>query len=331
MARGANRHGSCGIGVGETFEDSLTHPEICIRAGDLIRPGILRQKTQAIRDLKRDQIITFCKEHSYHLAHAREFEAFEGDDLIDDWIRTIFRIGELELVAPDSMLEGWLRETDNVIFEGAQGVLLDAEAGFHPHTTWSNCTAANAMELINEMAPGAQVHRIGVTRAYAVRHGAGPLPTETEPLARLVCEHNQNNEWQGAVRYGWFDAVLTRYALRVTGGVDTLAVTHMDILQRLEKWKYCSGYRGPHVTDNTSMLATISDGLLTDFRLPPDLSLAKRTQFTQALSKAVPVLNNCSVDEEAVVDEIERLTGQQIGMLSYGPRAENVQVVNPFL
>jgi len=329
LARGENRHGSCGIGVGETYEDALTHSEICIRAGDLKHPGSLRRKTRAIRDLKRDQIITFCKDHSYNPTTAREFEALEGDDLIDSWIRAIARIGELGLVTPDSVLEGWLRETDNVIFEGAQGVLLDAEAGFHPHTTWSNCTAENAMELINQAAPGAQVHRIGVTRSYAVRHGAGPLPTETGSLAPLVSEHNQHNQWQGAVRYGWFDGVLTRYALSVAGGVDSLAVTHMDLLPRLERWKYCPGYRDPHLPGNTGIVSRISDGLLTGFRLPPGLSIAKRAGFTRALSNIMPVFNDCSPDEEAVIGDIEELSGQKIGMLSYGPRAENVRIVNP--
>ena len=331
LARGANRHGSCGIGVGETFEDALTHPEICIRAGDLNHPSLLRRKSLAIRDLKRDQIISFCKEHSYNLAHAREFEAFEKDDLIDDWIRAITRISEFGMVVPDSVLEGWLRETDNVIFEGAQGALLDAEAGFHPHTTWSNCTAANAIELINDLAPGAQVQRVGVTRCYAVRHGAGPLPTETESLARLVSEHNQHNEWQGAVRYGWFDAVLMRYALSVIGRVDTLAVTHMDIIPRLDRWKYCQSYQEPYLSEDMSVNSTVSSGLLTDFHPHPGLSLTKRAAFTQTLSKAVPVMNSCSADEESVMQEIERMTGQQIGMLSYGPKAENVRILNPFL
>lgn len=328
LARGTNRHGSCGIGVGETYEDALTHPELCIRAGDLYRPALLRRKTVAIRDLKRDQILRFCQEHSYNPQTAREFEAFEGDDLIERWITAIARISELGLVVPDSVLEGWLRETENVIFEGAQGALLDAEAGFHPHTTWSDCTAANAMEMLNQAHPGAQVHRIGVTRCYAVRHGAGPLPTETESLAPLVSEHNQHNPWQGVVRYGWFDGVLTRYALRVTGGVDALAVTHLDILPRLESWKYCQGYQGLQLPEDTSLLAGVSDGLVSDLHPYPELSLAKRTQFTQALSRVVPKLHACSADEESVTGEIERLSGQQIGMISYGPMAENVRVVN---
>ena len=93
---------------------------------------------------------------------------------------------ELGLVAPDSVMERWLHQTEAVIFEGAQGVLLDADTGFHPFTTWSRCTAENALNLIKEMAPGSNVFQIGVLRSYAVRHGPGPLPTETNELASVV-------------------------------------------------------------------------------------------------------------------------------------------------
>jgi adenylosuccinate synthase len=90
-------------------------------------------------------------------------------------------------VAPDEVLQGWLQAEKTVIFEGAQGVLLDAEARFHPYTTWSNCTGANAKEIVRELAPGSEMFQVGVMRSYAVRHGPGPLPTETELLAPVVC------------------------------------------------------------------------------------------------------------------------------------------------
>ena len=330
VVRGENRHGSCGIGVGEVVEDALLHPEISVLAGDLNNPTLLRQKMRDIRELKREQIVTLCKDNSLDLSLAQEYEIFEGDDLIDKWIASIARISELGLVVSNSTLEGWFRETDNVVFEGAQGVLLDADAGFHPYTTWSNCTAANAIDLINEFAPDARVFRIGVLRSYTVRHGPGPLPTEEDSLASLISEHNQHNEWQGNVRYGWFDAVLARYALGVTGGVDSLAVTHMDILPRLKTWKYCPGYQGLYIPNNTSFVTTISDDILTNFHFSPYLSLTERTHLTQILSNATPVLNGCNADDKTVIQEIEHLTEQQVGIVSFGPKAKDVQILNTF-
>jgi adenylosuccinate synthase len=217
-----------------------------------------------------------------------------------------------------------------VVFEGAQGVLLDADAGFHPYTTWSCCTAANAFELIKEMMPDSHISKIGVIRSYAMRHGPGPLPTETDTLSSVISEHNKYNEWQGIVRYGWFDAVLARYALAVAGGVDTLAVTHMDMLSRLKTWRYCLGYKGYRGLCDTCIDSTMAGDILTSFRLPQFLSLEKRTQFTQALSTVTPAFETCEADFEAVVREIELFIGQQVGMISRGPSAENVQILNSF-
>ena len=328
IVRGTNRHGSCGVGVGEAVEDALLHPENRVLAGDLCNPALLRRKLRAICEQKREQIIPLCKENSPDILLAQECEVFKREDVIDTWISSIARIRELGLVVSDSVLESWLHETENVVFEGAQGVLLDADAGFHPYTTWSRCTAENALELIKEMAPDSSVSQIGVMRSYAVRHGPGPLPTETDTLSSVVSEHNKSNEWQGAVRYGWFDAVLARYALGLTGGIDSVVVTHLDVLSRLKPWKYCLGYKGYQGLNDTSVAATISGDVLTNFHLPAFLSLAERTQFTQGLSIVTPVLETCDADDETVIQEIESLIGQPVGLISRGPSAENVQILN---
>jgi adenylosuccinate synthase len=328
IARGENRHGSCGVGVGEAVEDSLSNVEDCVLAGDLINPPKLRQKLRSIREHKREQLRELYKDKLPGEALAREWEIFEREDVIDSWISAIARIGELGLVVSDSVLQRWLHQTEAVIFEGAQGVLLDAESGFHPYTTWSRCTAANAYDLIREMASDSHAFQIGVMRSYAVRHGPGPLPTETDVLTSIVSEHNNYNEWQGAVRYGWFDAVLARYALDVTGGVDSLVVTHLDILSHLKRWIYCAGYRVPLDFDHTFIDAAISNGVLKNFHLPPFLTLAQREKLTQALSTVTPVLETCDTGEGKVIQKIESLIGQPIGIISRGPSAENVKVTN---
>lgn len=327
MARGKNRHGSCGVGVGETVEDALLNDELCVLAGDLSDPAVLRRKLHSIRDLKRTQLAGLRQASNLCPALAREWEFFEREDIIDAWIASISRVGELGLVTPDSTLQRWLNQEDAVVFEGAQGVLLDADAGFHPYTTWSRSTAANAHDLIRGMAPGAPVFQIGVMRSYAVRHGPGPLPTETGALTSAILEHNQTNEWQGAVRYGWFDAVLARYALRVAGGVDVLAVTHLDVLPRLKKWQYCTHYRGSGQVRETLTGAALPSGSFSDIRLPGGPSLAQREQFTRALFEVAPVLEDCEADEARVIQSIAMLLGQPVGLVSSGTRAENVKML----
>jgi adenylosuccinate synthase len=330
IVRGANRHGSCGVGVGEAVEDALAHPEDRILAGDLPHPETLRRKLLSIREHKREQITALCRDHPPNASLAREYEIFERMDVIDTWIASIARIGELGLVVSDSVLERWLRETETLIFEGAQGVLLDADAGFHPFTTWSRCTAANALDLITELIPDAQAFRLGVLRAYTVRHGPGPLPTETNKLASIISEHNQSGDWQGPVRYGWFDAVLARYALDVTGGVDVFAITHLDVLSHLKTWNYCVGYKGCSGLDSMGVEINVSGSVLRSFRAPPSLSLAQRAQLTQALSTVNPVLETCDADEQKVIRKIESLIGQPIDIISRGPSAEDVKRLNSF-
>jgi adenylosuccinate synthase len=161
-----------------------------------------------------------------------------------------------------------------------------------------------------------------------VRHGPGPLPTETDALKSLVAEHNQQNEWQGPVRYGWFDAALACYALHVTRKLDSLMVTHLDLLSRLKTWNYCPGYQNWHALYDLSTESTISDNVLTNFHLPGFLSLEKRAQFTQALSSVIPAVESCKADDRIVIGKIEALVGQQVGMVSRGPSAENVQILH---
>lgn len=328
IARGEHRHGSCGVGVGEAVEDDLLNAENSVLAGDLSNPSKLRRKLRSIRDYKRGQLIELFQDRLTEEALAREWAIFEREDVIDAWNSSISRIGDLGLVAPDSVLQSWLDQTETAIFEGAQGILLDADAGFHPFTTWSRCTAANANDLVKEMAPGSDVFQIGMTRSYAVRHGPGPLPSETDALKSAVSEHNKFNEWQGAVRYGWFDAVLTRYAMDVAGKLDVLAVTHLDVLSHLKTLSYCTGYKGPFTCDNSLVDSDVSNGILTGFRLARLLSLAQREQFTRALFKVSPVFEACDTGEDKVLQKIESFIRQPVGIISTGPSAGDVKILN---
>lgn len=323
IARGAARHGSCGVGVGETVEDALASPETALRAADLIHSSALRHKLREIRARKYECIRPLCAGKSDPLL-ARELEVFTCDEALENWLVSIERIKRLELVTSDDVLKQWMEAAGHVIFEGAQGVLLDAEAGFHPYTTWSNCATDNAEAILRALLPGATACRIGVLRCYAVRHGPGPLPTQTEALRLLISEHNQSNPWQGAVRYGWFDAVLTRYALQITGGVDWLAVTHLDLLSRLDEWRYCRAYA--LASDAAANGLAQAGRWLT--RLPDQrgLSLVERTRLTESLGSVQPALDSVSPQEETVLSAIETALDAPVGMVSRGPRAIDVQM-----
>ncbi|HKB35225.1 MAG TPA: adenylosuccinate synthetase, partial [Gemmataceae bacterium] len=129
------------------------------------------------------------------------------------------------------------------VFEGAQGVLLDEWHGFHPYTTWSTTTFANAEALLAEAGLAGGATRLGVLRTYATRHGPGPFVTEDPALtASLPDRHNTLGRWQGGFRVGHFDAVAFRYALEVCGSADALALTHLDVAQARADLRICSAY-----------------------------------------------------------------------------------------
>jgi adenylosuccinate synthase len=149
-------------------------------------------------------------------------------------------------------------------------------------------------------------------------------------LTSLISEHNKYSEWQGPVRYGWFDKVLAQYALDRTGGVDAFALTHIDLLQHLETWKYCTGYKNYNDLNGLLVDMNISDGVLGSLHVPRFLSLDQRAHLTQALSTVVPLLETCEVEEKSVIRKIESLIGHSVDIISRGPSTENVQILNSF-
>lgn len=310
LSRGAARHGSCGIGFGETVKDSLEHPAETVYARDLYDEAALRRKLSATRERKRMALIGLCgKQLVGEPAFAREWAYFERPGVVDGWIEEVRKLARLKLIKPEETLSDWSRGSTSVVFEGAQGVLLDESFGFHPHTTWSTCTATNAERLIAEQLPHHRPVRVGVLRTHAVRHGAGPLPTEADDLRGLITDHNTTNDWQGSVRYGWFDAVLTGYALKASGGVDVLCVTHLDSLRKLTRWPVATSYEG-----------------IDALEPPRAQALDTSAELSELLTRAKPVFEEEAPDEGKVLTRIEALLGSPVRLVSRGPSTTDVRV-----
>ncbi len=219
-ARGAARHGSCGVGIGETAGDAeRLGPDLVVRAGDLLDAPRLRAKLRRLQAHKREEMAPL------RAASPEDFAALEDAARVDVWVAQAAPFARQARLCDDEAVRALRERPGAVVFEGAQGVLLDERHGFAPHTTWSDCTPAKALEILDGW--GGAVTRLGVVRAYATRHGPGPFVTEDAALC-LPDAHNGRHPWQGAFRVGWFDAVATRYAIRACGGIDALAVTCLD-------------------------------------------------------------------------------------------------------
>lgn len=235
---GFGRHGSCGMGVGETVSDSLQDPDGSIRMGDFRKQSVVKDKLEAIRQKKMKEMIALLDDLPVELSEDMtqkimlEYNMLEDKTLIDycmeNYYHLINTVG-VKIVDQDYLTRAL--ESGTTLFEGAQGVLLDEEYGFHPHSTWSNCTFHNAMELLHGFS--GKVTRMGITRTYLTRHGAGPFPSE-DPEARIV-EHNTRGDWQGRFRVGCYDFVLARYAREVLGGLDEVALNHLDQISGPQK------------------------------------------------------------------------------------------------
>lgn len=323
LARGDARHGSCGVGIGETVEHALDHPDEAVTARDLRDVRLLRRKLERIRERKRNEVAALV-ESQPALEASSERACFERDDVADAWIEQARGLAASGAIAADSLPEGWLAGARSVVFEGAQGVLLDEERGFHPHTTWSRCTPANARELLAEWAPGLRLETVGVLRSHAVRHGPGPLPSECEEVRPAVQEHNEANPWQGGVRYGWFDGVLARYALEVAGEVDRVALTHLDLVPRLARILTCAAYRLPAGEGGAAAAESVS-------RLVPaePASLEGQARLGRLLASAEPVLAPASPAEPRFLATIESLLGRAVDFVARGPRAPDVEERTP--
>lgn len=219
---------SCGKGIGECMRQDIERPDLTIRVRDIATgTAWLAERLEA----QRRHFLDLAPPGPERVVLTDDGLAAELADSYRDWRAMVHVVDG----------QDWLGDAigaHNVVFEGAQGVLLDEWFGFHPFTTWSTTTHENALTLLDEVYDG-PVTRLGVVRAYLTRHGAGPFVTE-DPWVRYDEPHNARGPWQGAFRQGHFDFGAIRYAIKVCGGVDQLVVTHLD---RSDHWKYTDSYR----------------------------------------------------------------------------------------
>ena len=244
--------GTVGIGAGETVRDSEKYPELTIRAGDLNAPNLFERlttvKEQKIKDLEQiiGRIPEFwsndqeCAQELLQLLHDPEF--------INRIVERFNTLGSLVKVVGKEYLQQKILKHDGVIVvESSHGILTDRYYGFHPHTSQLRTTPGAIFKLLKDCDYNGRIIKLGVTRAYQIRHGAGPMVTESpEWLEKMLPNSSKSeNRWQGKVRIGPLDLVALRYAINACGGpsaFDGLAVTWFDQIQTIGEWPLCSSY-----------------------------------------------------------------------------------------
>lgn len=221
-----NRHGSCGLGFGSTIERNEGPNKLF--AQDLLFPMVLQEKLKTIYRYYLQK----CKQDGRQgLLHAYQQAVTEFSE--EEFLYFVERTVKIASILPEHEV---FKKFDHVVFEGAQGILLDMDYGFFPHVTRSNTSSKNALELIKRNGL-AEPQIYYVTRAYQTRHGNGPMTNEGMPLKLRGTENetNQTNCWQGHFRKSVLDLELLNYALiadanHAKGLLKNLVVTCLDQL-----------------------------------------------------------------------------------------------------
>ena len=303
-ARGASRHGSTGQGVGETRAYAIERPDESPKMGDIYDEARLAHKLYALLGYYMD-----------------EFGNHFADDLpAPSRLASTYTsmLDFLQIVSPNR-LEHFLNEGD-VVFEGAQGVLLDELYGFNPHTTWTKTTQANARELL----AGRPAEVYGLTRTYHTRHGAGPFPTEYPNNNGYDEPHNGSGKYQGAWRVGALDLALLRYAVHVNDGIDHLVVSHVDYLE------YAAGTPRPlewtdgYVHKNDSWTSWLHAGEVIGAPFTLEQSILLGSELEDVTPETGAYLTTLQSLDEAM----ECATGMRPSVYSYGPTWKDKRVAD---
>lgn len=227
--KGANKIGTTGRGIGPAYEDKVARR--AIRIQDLFDETIFATKLREnleyynfmLKNYYNADIVDFDTVYAQTLEYAEQIKP-----LVSDVSRKLFNLR---------------RENKKVIFEGAQGTLLDVDLGTYPFVTSSNCVAGGA-STGSGISPKMIDHVLGIVKAYTTRVGSGPFPTElTDDIGTGLAQRgNEFGSTTGrARRCGWFDAAALKRSTQING-IDGLCVTKLDVMDGIEEIKICVGY-----------------------------------------------------------------------------------------
>ncbi len=309
-ARGCEAIGTTGRGIGPAYEDKVARR--ALRVSDLLDEVRFTERLREAMELHNFMLRDFYKVATVDIMQVR-----------DQWLDMAERIRPL--VADTAGLLGKLQVNDaSLLFEGAQGALLDIDHGTYPYVTSSNTTAGAAATGAG-LGPAAFDHVLGIIKAYTTRVGSGPFPTELfddvgRHLARAGAEFGATTG--RARRCGWFDAVASRRAV-LNNGLSGLCVTKLDVLDGLDVIKLCTGYR--------------LNGELLD--VPPPVvdqygdcePVYEELPGWKASTVGVTELQKLPVAARDYLQRIEQLLEIPVDMISTGPdRDENIVIRHPF-
>lgn len=310
--RGDAKIGTTGKGIGPAYEDKVARR--AIRVADLLNEKRLEEKLRENLDY-----------HNFVLVNYLNAQAVEYQKTFDDALATVPRIRPM-VADVSSALHAAHKTGANLLFEGAQGSLLDVDHGTYPFVTSSNCVAGNAAAG-SGVGPNMLHYVLGITKAYTTRVGSGPFPSEL-PTDQGVGKHlaSVGHEF-GTVtgrarRCGWFDAALLRRSVQING-VSGMCLTKLDVLDGVETLLLCTGYK---LNGKTVDIFPVGAEEAADCEPIYDEMPGWKEPTVGARS-----MSDLPATARAYIARIEALVGVPVDMVSTGPdREETIVLRHPF-
>ncbi|TWT00606.1 adenylosuccinate synthase [Planomicrobium sp. CPCC 101079] len=304
--RGANKIGTTGKGIGPAYMDKAAR--VGIRMADLLDHVVFEEKLRQNLNEKNRMFEKFY-----------ETEGFTVDEIMEEYYSYGQEIAQY-VTDTSKVLNDAVDDGRRVLFEGAQGVMLDIDQGTYPFVTSSN-PVAGGVTIGAGVGPTAIQHVIGVCKAYTSRVGDGPFPTELfDEVGNKIREVGKEygTTTGRPRRIGWFDSVVVRHARRVSGLTD-LTVNSIDVLTGLDTVKICTAYRykGELITEYPANLRMLADCEPVYEELPG---------WTEDVT-GCKSLDELPANARHYLERIAQLTGVQISIFSVGPDRNQTNIV----
>ncbi|MDG2278130.1 MAG: adenylosuccinate synthase [Pseudomonadales bacterium] len=309
-ARGNKKIGTTGRGIGPSYEDKVARRGL--RIGDMFYWQAFSTKLNEVMEY-----------HNFMLSEYYKSKPVDFRKTLDDCAAVAEQIKPMVRdVVP--VLHGLREGGQNILFEGAQGAMLDIDLGTYPYVTSSNTTAGGTA-IGSGFGPTYLDYVLGITKAYATRVGSGPFPTELfdDTGTRLAEQGNEFGSTTGRPRRcGWFDAVALRQAVRINS-ISGLCLTKLDVLDGLETIRICVDYE-------------IADGVAADAGFGSEYYESVTPVYEEVPGWSESTLGARTVEAlpanaQAYIRRVEEAVGAPVDMISTGPdRKETIVLNDPF-
>ncbi|QQG42140.1 MAG: adenylosuccinate synthetase [Candidatus Woesebacteria bacterium] len=312
------KKGTVGKGVGEAIRDSK-NPELSIRAWEFFEPKeTLARKVEAIRSSKYSEALEIIRQKNGKEmpgAAQMELNILLNRRLVGQTVDMFSYMAGLVKIVDRSYLDDILNLPGSIVAESSQAALLDPRIGFVPHVTQVDTTGRRVINTLKDHDYRGKVIRLGVSRTYMIRHGAGPFVSYSPEMTKTLPEaHNANpvdTPWSGEFKRGHYDVVAMKYAIDATGGrraYDGLVINFMDILKDRKEWDVCVAYDYDGDKHDLEDFFVVENGLIRGIKVHHDdgssAHLNHLAQLTKLLAKSHPVLTTLKAEDSKSLSEV---------------------------